>query len=189
MSGVAEEANMNETLPQPYSKPAMLLHWLMAILLFVQIGIGWYMVDIPKRTPPVAFYYGIHKSLGLIALALVLLRLWWKSRVPAPSPTGLHRSVLQEKAAQASHRMLYACMVMTPLCGIVSSGFTRHGIRFFGYPLPQFGWDDPLIHSVFNNMHIAFSWLLVALIAVHVLAVFYHLSVTGTRIIWRMLPH
>lgn len=170
-----------------YSKPAMAMHWIMAILLFVQIGLGWYMVDIPKRTPPVAFYYGLHKSLGLIAFALVMLRLWWKSRAPVPSC--LHRSALQEKAAQISHRLLYACMILTPFCGFVASSFTRHGIRFFGYPLPRTGWDDPLIHSVFNNTHIAFSWLLVVLIAVHVMAVFYHLAVSGTRIIWRMLPH
>lgn len=180
---------MKVRLTEAYSKPAMALHWLMAILLFVQIGIGWYMVDIPKRTPPVAYYYGLHKSLGLIAFALVLLRLWWKSRVPAPSSAGLHRSVLLEKAAHVSHRLLYACMVLTPFCGFIGSSFTKHGVSFFGYPLPRTGWDSPLIHSAFNNMHVAFSYLLTALIVVHVLAVVYHLAVSGTRIMWRMLPH
>lgn len=48
----------------------------MAVLLIVQLGIDLYMVDLPKRTPAVAYYHNLHKSFGLIALGLILWRMW-----------------------------------------------------------------------------------------------------------------
>ncbi|HJW53815.1 MAG TPA: cytochrome b [Burkholderiaceae bacterium] len=171
-----------------YTMPVIALHWLMALLLFVQIGIGWYMVDIPKRTPPVAFYYNLHKSLGLLAFALVVVRLWWKFRSPSPSLNPLHQSPVLAKAAEISHRLLYVCMLMTPVCGFVASSFTKHSINFFGWPLPRLGWDDPLISSVFKKLHFGFSYLLFFLICIHLTAVLYHLATSGTQVIRRMLP-
>lgn len=176
------------TLPR-YTRTAIALHWLMAVLLLTQIGIGIYMVDIPKRTPPVAFYYGLHKSIGILAMVLVLVRLWWKVRNPAPSLGGLALRTLEVKAAQISHRLLYACMLITPLCGFIASSVTKHGVRFFGIPLPRVGWDDPTVHEIFNQMHAGFAYLFCALIAVHVLAAILHVVKSGNLIVRRMLPY
>lgn len=171
-----------------YSVPAIVLHWLMAALLLAQIAIGLYMVGLPKRTPAVAYYYNLHKSLGLLAFMLVLVRLWWRRRAPAPRGIGLHLSALQQKAAQVSHRLLYACMVMIPLFGYLASSFGKHPVRFFGYVLPQLGWDSPLLQAFFRQFHAALAWLLCALIAVHLLAVVRHLLTSGTLVLQRMLP-
>lgn len=168
-----------------YSGPAMLLHWSMALLLLAQIGIGLYMVGIPKKTPPVAFYYNLHKSLGLIVLALALVRVWWRLRARVPA---LPLSGTQACAAKATHRLLYGCMLLTPLCGFIASNFTRHGVYFFGYALPVPGWEDHFIHTLFGKMHIGFAYLLCALIALHVLAVVHHLLNSGMRLVRRMLP-
>lgn len=176
-----------QTIPTTrYTGTAIVLHWLMAVLIFAQIGIGLYMVDIPKRTPPVAFYYNLHKSLGLLALALVALRLWWRARHPAPPVSGL--SLLEAKAAQVAHRLLYACMVLTPACGLASSSFSKFGVHFFGYKLSGLGWEDPLLHAAFKTMHAGFSYLLCALIALHVLAAIWHAAISGVPVIRRMLP-
>ncbi|MGE5648806.1 MAG: cytochrome b [Bacillota bacterium] len=172
-----------------YSLPAIALHWLMAALLLAQIAIGLYMVGLPKRTPAVAYYYGLHKSLGLLAFMLVMVRLWWRGRAPAPRGDGLHFSALQEKAAQVSHRLLYACMVLIPLAGYLASSFGKHPVRFFGYALPQTGWESPLLQAFFRQFHAALAWLLCALIAVHVLAVARHLLTSGGLVLRRMLPH
>ena len=50
---------------QRYDRVAIALHWLVALGVFVMIGLGWYMVDIPKNTPPRGFFYNLHKSIGL----------------------------------------------------------------------------------------------------------------------------
>jgi cytochrome b561 len=180
---------MSTVSNERYSRTAIALHWLMAALLLVQIGIGTYMVDIPKRTPPVAFYYNLHKSLGLVALALVLVRLWWKSSHPAPSLSTLSLSPLKLLAARISHRLLYVCMLMVPVCGFIATSFSKHSIVFFGYPLPRLGWEDQFVQAVFSKMHFGFSYLLCGLIVVHVLAVVSHVATSGMLIVRRMLPH
>ena len=48
-----------------YSNVAIALHWLVAIGVFVMIGLAWYMTEIPKGTPSRSFFFNLHKSIGL----------------------------------------------------------------------------------------------------------------------------
>lgn len=76
--------------PQPYAVTAVALHWVLVLMVFVLYGIGWYMVEIPKGTPPVAYYYNLHKSIGIVAaLPIVWLILWRATHVPPPLPSSL----------------------------------------------------------------------------------------------------
>jgi len=128
----------------------------------------------------------LHKSFGLVALMLVLLRLWW--RVRTRPPAAVHASAMQENAATAVHRLLYACMLLIPLSGFIGSSFGKYPVKFFGYALPQLGWESPAIQLFFRYTHAAFAWLLCVLVAVHLLAVLHHLLVSGTSMLRRMLP-
>lgn len=172
--------------PERYSLPAVVLHWAMAVLLVGQVAVGLYMVELPKKTPEVAYYYGLHKSFGLIALMLIALRLWWRLRTKPPA--ALHSSVVQERAAAIVHRLLYACMVMIPLSGFIGSNFGKYPVKFFGYALPQLGWENPAVQAFFRYTHAAFVWLLCVLVAVHLLAVVLHLAKSGAGSLRRMLP-
>jgi len=71
-----------------YTKTAVLLHWLIALGIFVMFGIGWFMADLPKKAPdqasfdlfdlgifswqvdeaisPRAFYFNLHISKGVL---------------------------------------------------------------------------------------------------------------------------
>lgn len=170
-----------------YSTPAIVLHWLMAVLLLSQLAIGWYMVELPKKTPAVAYWYNLHKSLGLTAFALLMIRIWWRSR--SEPPTGkLHESALFARSARAAHFTLYACMLAAPLCGFLASSFGKHPVKFFGYALPQLLPESPLMQTLFRQMHWGFSWLLAGVIFLHVMAVVYHLATSGTRLVRRMVP-
>lgn len=172
--------------PERYSMPAIVLHWAMAVLLVGQVAVGLYMVELPKRTPEVAYFYGLHKSFGLIALALIAVRLWW--RVRTKPPLARHVSAVQERAAATVHRLLYACMVMIPLSGFIGSNFGKYPVKFFGYALPQLGWESPAVQAFFRYTHAAFVWLLCVLVAVHLLAVVYHLAKSEAAMLRRMLP-
>ena len=67
-----------------YRLPAMLLHWVQAGLILWLLWLGWTMVDLPKGAERSAAY-NLHKSLGLLALLLVVIRLAWRRRHPAPA--------------------------------------------------------------------------------------------------------
>ena len=54
-----------------YTKTAMSLHWLMAILLFGLLALGFYMHDLPL-SPQKLQFYSWHKWAGVTAFLLVL---------------------------------------------------------------------------------------------------------------------
>jgi cytochrome b561 len=159
----------------------------MAVLLFAQLAMGWTMVDLPKKTPAVAYWYGLHKSLGLIAFALLMVRLWCRMRSEPPSGTP-HESALFARSARAAHFTLYACMLATPLCGFLASSFGKHPVKFFGWALPQLLPESAVMQTLFRQMHWGFSWLLAGVICLHVMAVVYHLATSGLRFVRRMVP-
>ena len=64
--------------PVRYTRVAVVLHWLIALLLFGQIGFGWFLESIPRGTPARGFYVNLHKSTGLTLALLILARLVWR---------------------------------------------------------------------------------------------------------------
>lgn len=170
-----------------YTGVAVLLHWLIALLVFVLIGLGWYMVDIPKNTPERSYFYNLHKSIGLTTLALILVRVGWRlTHVPPRLPASL--KTWEVVASTWSHRLLYVCLLVMPLSGYVASNFTKFGVKYFGIELPPWGPEDKTLYGIFNNVHVATSFIFVALIALHVAAAFKHLLVDRDAVFRRILP-
>ncbi len=170
-----------------YKLPAIALHWLMAILLISLIALGYYMEGLPKNTSDRAYFFALHKSMGLVALALILVRIGWRAThvVPAPLPGMPTWEIM---AAAWSHRLLYLCMFLQPLTGYLSSSFNKYGIKFFGVSLPNWGWEDTALRELFAGAHDVVGMALIALIVVHVLAALKHGLIDKDQIFQRMLP-
>lgn len=170
--------------PARYDRGAMALHWLHAALVIGLIGWGLYMVDLPKG-PERSFAIGLHKSFGVVALLLIVLRLWWRLRHPAPVDARL--GALERRLAAAGHHLLYLLLVLTPLSGYLSSSFTQYPMRVFGVVIPKLGWPDEALNAFFGGAHRLFAWSLLVLVVVHVGAVVLH-ALQGKAILFRMLP-
>ena len=156
-----------------YTYTAIALHWALVAVIFTQIGLGWYMTDLPlgpERSAP----FALHKSLGLTAALLIVARIAWRLTHPAPPlPTWL--PAWQARAAHINHALLYACMVIMPVAGYVSAEFYKYPTRFWGYALPRWGWQDETLNSIFSGIHVYTSYVFVVLIAVHIAAALAHL--------------
>lgn len=179
---------MPATNPRPaYDRVALALHWLIALAIVGQLFLGWYVHDIPRGTPARGYWINIHKSVGLTLGLFILFRLGWRLWRGAPAmPSGL--PAWQAAAARASHALLYACMVALPLTGYLASNFSKHGIRFFNtFLLPPWGADDKALYAALNGTHVALTWVLLALIALHVAAALVHLA-RRDGVFQRMLP-
>src|SRR5258708_34643259 len=61
---------------ESYGIIAQAFHWLVALLVLAQLGIGLYAANLPVSLARLR-WLSHHKSLGLFILALVLLRLGW----------------------------------------------------------------------------------------------------------------
>lgn len=173
--------------PAKYPLSAIALHWLIVVLVFALCALGWYMVGIPKGTPPVAYFYNLHKSIGLVAAVPIVWLICWHATHNAPAlPSTMPN--WQINATKASHLLFYVCLVVMTLSGFIESNFTKYGIRFFGYQLPVLGWEDKTIYYLFNRIHVYTSYLFAVLIAVHIAAAFRHLLQEKDGVFQRMLP-
>ena len=167
---------------------AIALHWLIGIALLGQIGFGFLLDSIaPRGTPARAATINLHKSLGLVLLAAVVLRLLWRLHERPPDwPATM--SALQRRAARWGHRALYACMLALPLSGYVASNFSRHGVRFFGLRLAPWGPDLPAVYAAFNALHVGIAFAFTALVAGHVAVALRHAWVDRDGVFGRMGP-
>lgn len=174
-------------MEQRYGLTAVTLHWVLVLLIFILYGLGWYMVSIPKGTPPVAYYYNLHKSIGVAAALPIALLIWWRiAHVPPPLPGTLPE--WQLRAAHINHLLFYVCLIVLVLSGFIESNFTKFGVKFFGYPLPILGWEDKALYRIFNRIHVYTSYFFAALTAIHVAAALKHLLVNRDQVFQRMLP-
>jgi cytochrome b561 len=157
-----------------YDRVAITLHWLIALGILAQIGLGFWMIDIPKQPAGVrAYWLNLHKSIGLTLALLILVRLGWRlAHRPPPLPGTLPR--WQLLAARANHGLLYLCMLVMPLSGFLGSTFSGYPIKYFGMTLPTWGGKDEALKELLSVVHWASAWLFALLIALHVAAALRH---------------
>src|SRR4029078_4749284 len=68
-----------------YHPVSIALHWIIVSLVLAQLVLGWSMIEIPKSPPGVrAWWFNLHKSIGLTIGVLMLLRLGWRLGHRAP---------------------------------------------------------------------------------------------------------
>ena len=79
------------------------------------------MADLPKGDER-SWAIGVHKSFGLIAILLIIVRLAWRLGHPPPDNPALAGA--ERKLASAAHRLLYLLLVLVPAAGFTSVSFT-----------------------------------------------------------------
>jgi cytochrome b561 len=177
-------------VPQPalqkYTNAAIWLHWIVGIAILVQLGIGLYMVELPKNTPVRAWYFNFHKSLGVTLAIFILLRVWWRATHRPPPLTGII-AAWQVMAAKINHWLLYLCIVAMPATGMLMSSNSKYGVKFWGLPFIK-GHEDESAREFWLNIHETVADVLMVLIAIHVLAALKHLIVDKNGVFQRITP-
>ncbi|MGB8339079.1 MAG: cytochrome b [Burkholderiales bacterium] len=169
-----------------YKLVAIFLHWLLAVSIIGQAGLGVWMGDIPKGTPERTYFFNLHKSIGLVIAVFILWRI--AVRLKNSPPTLPPMPDWQRIAAKASHHILYACMIILPLTGYIASNFTKFGVKFFGYQIAPWGPENKAIYQVLNTAHSVTGDVIIAVIVIHVLAALKHWLFDKDTVMQRMLP-
>lgn len=170
-----------------YDRVAVALHWVIAAGVLAQIGLGLWMIEIPKQPVGVrAWWFNLHKSIGLTLAALIAVRVAWRlTHPPPPLPSDLPR--WQRAAAALNHRLLYLCMFVMPISGYLGSTFSGYPIRLFGMALPGWAEKDEALKDLFSLVHWSAAWVFVALIALHMVAALRH-RLANDGLFTRMWP-
>jgi cytochrome b561 len=156
-----------------YTTTAIVVHWTIAAIVFAQIAFGWLMQQIPKSPPGMrADAFNLHKSVGLCILGLMLFRLGWRLAHPPPPLPAM--APWRACAARVNHAALYATLFVMPLAGYLGSVFSGYPVKWFGITLPAWGMKLPAVKELMSDIHLIASFVLLALIAVHVAAALMH---------------
>jgi cytochrome b561 len=156
-----------------YTRVAVALHWLVALLVVAQIVWGFWMQQIPKQPPGIrADAFNLHKSGGMLIFALMVARLGWRLGHPAPPLAAL--PAWQRVGAHVSHAALYVLLVAQPLVGYLGSVWSGYPVKFFGMVLPAWGTKDVALKDLMSQTHLVLACLLIAIIAVHIAAAVRH---------------
>ena len=172
--------------PDRFSTLQRTLHWLMAAMVLAMLFIGVGMVS--TVAPPYGTLVSIHKPLGISILLLVLIRLGvrlWKGApaLPADLPGW------QEKAAKASHLLLYALMILMPLIGwsmLSAGGYPI--VLWGGVHLPPIMPHNDTLHAILRGAHTWLAFLFFLTILGHLAAALFHGLVRRDGVLWTMLP-
>ena len=168
-----------------YSRVAIALHWIIALLLVVVGILGLLHDDWPRTTQ--AMWINRHAVIGLLMWLLVIVRLGWRSthRPPELPP---EIGVLTRRLAMLGHYSLYALLLMIPIIGVIT--FIWHG-RVFDFGLFKLDFavkSDRAIFHPTEDLHGYLAYALFALVGIHLLAALWHHFIRRDTVLQRMWP-
>ncbi|ALJ38067.1 hypothetical protein AEJ54_01715 [Azospirillum sp. Sp 7] len=165
----------------------LFLHWSVALLILVAFAIAQGRGLVP-RGPERTALMDLHRSLGVLVLALVALRMVWRAVSPPP-PMPSDTAPLLLLAAKAGHLALYALMIAVPLAGVLMTQANGHPVSVFGlFTLPALVGEDKAFGHTLEEAHEFLGTAIIVLAGLHAAAALVHQYVLKDGTLNRMLP-
>jgi cytochrome b561 len=189
MRGLAEDwaGHMVRNTGASWGSVARWLHWGLGAAIIGMIAFGWWMNHFPPRADRF-FYRSIHADIGYVVLLLTVLRLVWRGLNPTPglsADTPRWRRIL----ARLNQSLLYLVTILVAMLGWAHSGArTPDYSDWFGlFHVPQITSPDKVAASAYEDRHIFFAYVLLALVVLHVAAALWHHYGKRDRVLARMV--
>ena len=174
-----------------YSKVAIWLHWLIALLIIGQLLGGKIMTWMGPTSLKFELYQ-YHKSFGIMILLLSVVRLIWRLRHKPPAlPAGM--KVWERRAASLSHKAFYVLMIGIPLSGWAMVSASTLNIKtqlFKTIPWPHIP-GIPQSESLGMSLKTAHEYLAILvflLLIMHIGAALKHHFKQKDDVLTRMIP-
>ncbi len=170
-----------------YTRTAITLHWLIALLICAAFPLGLYMHDLPL-SPHKLRMYSYHKWIGVTVFLFAVVRLSWRiSHRPPALPDSMAN--WEKSAAHAMHFALYALIFLAPLSGWLMSSAKGFQTVWFGMlPLPDLVGKDKELGNTLQEVHEALNFLMLGLVLAHAGAALKHHVIERDDVLARMLP-
>jgi cytochrome b561 len=170
-----------------YGLVSMLLHWLVAAVVFGLFALGLWMVgldyyDTWRKSGP-----DLHKSIGITLFAIMLIRLVWRLLSPPPAPLASYGKWTR-LGAHFGHLFLYVGLFAVMFAGYLISTADGVGIPVFGlFEVPALISGLPDQAGNAGLVHLYLAWVLVIFAGLHGLAALKHHFIDRDVTLKRML--
>lgn len=173
---------------QKFSKRTVILHWIVGLSILTLMGVGVYM-----SKNKVYSLYDIHKSVGILIFAVIILRIIWRLKNGWPKPLNTQHA-MELKLAKIVHWVLIIGTILFPLSGMMMSGAGGYGLPIFDFELLAANRVDgktvPLnatVAGIGSQLHEVLLWIMGGAIFLHVAGALKHHFVYKDKTLARML--
>lgn len=154
---------------------ARAVHWGFALFVISMLSIGFFMTNSTYNLAT----YQLHKSLGVIFLGLLAVRIY--SRIKHPWRSSVVGSD-KESVVKVVHFVLLILMVAMPITGVLSSGFSGYSVHLFDLVIipENHGPSGNIVpfnataYEIAKLLHRVIAYALTALVCLHILAALKH---------------
>lgn len=162
------------------------LHWIMVMAIVVLLPLGLWMTGLDYYDPWYRKGPDLHRAIGVLTGAVLLLRLAWRigNRVPDPLPA----SDWESKAALLVHRLLYLLPLLLVISGYLISTADGRGVSVFGWfeiPATLRGLEGQ--EDIAGEVHFILAMILLAVVTLHAGAALRHHFILKDDTLLRML--
>ena len=186
-------SSRNDDASRRYSLSAIVLHWTIAVLIAIQILLGWWMNEwVPDHSPQQDQIQDWHVSVGLTILILVVLRIVVRLAV-RPPPLRADTPGWERGLITITHTLFYVLLLALPLTGWALVSVDTDPISWWGltWPhLPGLGFlahSKPLLHGLKSVHTYWLIWLVLLNLVLHVAGALKH-QFDGHPVLPRMWP-
>lgn len=165
---------------------SILLHWIVALTIIGMYPLGLYIDTLSYYDPEYQTIPAWHKSIGMMLLVLLVLRMLWRTLNRTPDPLPQPKPLLW--ITKAVHWLLYLLPLITLASGYMISTAD-------GRPISVFNWlDVPALPAIMENqedlageVHYWVATLMVSLAGLHALAALKHHYIEKDNTLIRMI--
>ena len=154
-----------------YGLLAKLFHWITFIALIIQVPFGFYLVGLEFSDRRIDLE-NIHILVGISIFYVTLFRLIWKFINPSPKEWKSHFKG-QAIVASTNHFLLYLTIFTITVSGILKKLYMGETLNFIFFKY-GFEKDNFVLADAYYEVHIYANYLLLILVALHILAVIVH---------------
>lgn len=179
-------------LEDRYSAPQRWLHWIMAAMVLCALaagtliflyGFGGLNKTFGGAVTGAIFKY--HKTVGVLILALALLRIVLRLRLGAPAAvTSL--TPLERRLSASVQGCLYLMLLAVPALGWLATAAGGYPVQFFEWTLPGLIAKNPPLSETLFTLHGLAALALVGLLGLHIAGALMHWLVKRDGVMRRM---
>ncbi|MBI1327748.1 MAG: cytochrome B [Alphaproteobacteria bacterium] len=174
---------------ESYGLIAKSFHWLVGLVVIGLLIVGFLMDDLQMSVKLTVYFW--HKSVGILVLTLMIMRLCWRVYNHAPSALPTHRP-WEIVLAHIVHYALYAVLIAMPLTGWLMSSAKGYTVNVAGlFSLPDLVKPDKRLAEFFVRAHYYLAFTILGLLALHIAGALKHhfidKDLTVRRMTWAII--
>ncbi len=163
------------------------MHWIIALCIIALLVIGWVMVDLGYYDPWYHDALSWHKSIGILVLLVVFLKILWRAITPMPQ---MQQSLarFEKTAAHLVHILLLVAMITIPISGYLISSSEGAAIDVFNwFSVPSLFTVSEGLRDTAIEIHYYCAYVTLVMVLLHAAAALKHQFIDHKDTLKRML--